>query len=350
MDRAQRERETQRKPNLCSITLAAGKGTRIGPTGTHKTCLPVCGKPVIVRTIEALKAAGVSLHVVVVGTRAEHVLKTVGSAFSDVLFAYQPEPLGTGNAAKYGAAVLNSIGYDGGVLIVAGDKLIEPRVITKMVRKFRSSRLDCLFLVGRREDSPESGRVIFDENNRPVRIIETADIRKARVLSRILAQAQKGEVSPESVAEAIACQGMHPRKARLAFGELCDFAAGNLRLSRDELMSLIPRDATFFRVSCQGRARKLSADEADSADCVNLSLYLLKGSALQFAIRRIKPDNAQCEEYLPDIIEILAKATEGAHPAYSLGTVTADEQHPVLGFNSLEELRRIEEFLRHKQL
>ncbi len=349
MDRAQTRRKTGRRPDLCSIILAAGRGTRIGPTGTHKTCLPVCGKPVILRTIEALKAAGVSLHVVVVGAGAEHVLKTVGTEFSDILFAYQPEPLGTGNAAKYGAAVLRSIGYDGDVLVLAGDKLIETIVVRRMARRFRSCGLDCLFLVGRRENSPESGRVIFDENERPVRIVETADIRRARVFSRILAQAQKGEVSPEFVARTISSEGMNPQKARLAFGQLCDFAAGSLSLSKDELMALIPAEATFFRLRGRAGARGISPDEADASVYVNLSVYLLKAKALQFGLNGIKAENAQCEEYLPDIIGILAKPRRGTRTAYRVGTILADDRHPVLGFNNLEELRRIEEWLRHKQ-
>jgi N-acetylgalactosamine kinase len=318
-------------------------------TGTHKTCLPVCGKPVIARTIEALNAAGVSFHVVVVGAGAEHVLKTVGSAFSDVPFAYQPEPLGTGNAAKYGAALLSSIGYDGDILILAGDKLIETIVVRRMVRRFRTCVLDCLFLVGRRENSPESGRVIFDESERPVRIIETADIRRARVFSRILAQAEKGKVSPEFVARTISSEGMNPQKARLAFGQLCDFAAGSLRLTKDELTALIPADATFFRVPGRAGARRISPDEADASVYVNLSVYLLKAEALQFALKRIQAENAQCEEYLPDIIEILARPRKGTGTAYRLGTILADDRHPVLGFNSLEELRRIEEWLGHKE-
>jgi bifunctional N-acetylglucosamine-1-phosphate-uridyltransferase/glucosamine-1-phosphate-acetyltransferase GlmU-like protein len=339
----------KQKRGMCSIILAAGKGTRIGLTKTHKTCLPVGGRPIIVRSIEAYRAAGVSSCVVIVGTGAPHVLKTVGSAFSDTIFAYQPQPLGTGNAAKCGASALASVGYDGDVLIVAGDKLVEEKVIKTMIRKFRSSGLDCLFLVGSRESSPGSGRVIFDNQDRPVRIIEAADIRRARVLSQILRKAEEGQAFPDFVARAIAAEGLHQQKVRSAFGRLYDFASGAIRLSSEELKELVPSQNTYFTVPFGKRTRKLSAEEADVAEYVNLSVYLLTSEALDFAVKKIKADNAQNEEYLTDIIEVLARARKEGRRRFTLGTMEVDDPRHVMGFNNLEELRAIEEYVREKE-
>jgi len=337
------------KRAICSIILAAGKGTRIGLTSTHKTCLPVGGRPVIVRSIETYRAAGISPQIVVLGKGAEHVLKTVGSRFSDILFAYQPEPLGTGNAAKCGAKLLSSVGYDGDVLVTAGDKLVEEKMVKKMIRKFRSGDGDCLFLIGQREDSPGSGRVIFDEEGEPVRIIERADIRRARLLSQILQMAEQGEIRPDFVAKAIAAERISKHKAQLAFDRLWDFASGIISMSADEIKGLIPRRDTFFRVHFGKGTRKLSAEKVDSAEYVNLSVYLLKADALQFAVKKVKADNAQNEEYLTDIIEILARARKGDPSGFKLGTMRVDDPCQVMGFNSLEELRAIEEYVRQKE-
>jgi len=334
---------------MCSIILAAGKGTRIGLTSTHKTCLPVGGRPVIVRSIESYRAAGISPHVVVVGKGAQHVLKTVGSLFSDVLFAYQPEPLGTGNAAKCGARLLSSVSYDGDVLVTAGDKLIEEKVIRKMIRKFHSSGLHCLFLIGSREDSPGSGRVIFDEKGRPLRIIETADIRRARVLSQILERAEEGNVYPQFVAKAIAAERMGDHKDRLAFGQLCDFASGTVPMSADEVKGLIPKQNISFAVRSGKRAKRLSLEQADSAEHVNLSVYILRADALEFAVGKVKADNAQNEEYLTDIIEILSRAKKGDRNRFKLGTMSLDDPRNVMTFNNLHELRAIEEYVREKE-
>jgi len=347
---AAKQRKKGQKQSICSIILAAGKGTRIGLTKTHKTCLPVGGRAVIIRSIEAYRVAGISSHVVVVGADAQHVLKTVVSAFSDVLFAYQPEPLGTGNAAKCGVEVLSSVRYDGDILVTAGDKLVEAKIIKKMIRTFQSSRLDCLFLVAPKELSPDSGRVIFDEKDQPVRIVETADIRRARVLSQMLEKAEQGLLSPDFVAQAIATEGLPRQKARLAYGALYDFSTRTVTMSNDELLEEVPTQKTSFRVPFGKRSRRISPEEADSAEYVNLSVYLLKEEALEFAVKKIKADNAQGEEYLTDIVEILAGAKKGDRRRFKLGTMCGDDPHQVMGFNNLEELRAIEEYIREQEV
>jgi N-acetylgalactosamine kinase len=337
------------KRSICSIILAAGKGTRIGLTKTHKTCLPVGGRAVILRSLEAYRAAGISPHVVVVGSGSQHVLKTLGSSVTDVLFAYQAQPLGTGNAAKCGMDVLASVGYDGDILVVAGDKFVEAKIIRKMIREFQSSQLDCLFLVAPKEMSPDSGRVILNEKGQPLRIVETADIRRARVLSQMVVKAEEGLLSPDFVAQAIASEALPRQKARLAYGPLHDFSTRTISLTKKELLSEIPQEKTSFRIPFAKRARRMSPDEADAAEYVNLSVYLLKADALQFAVKKIKADNAQGEEYLTDIVEILAGAKSRNRSKYKLGILCLDDPHLVMGFNNLEELRGIEEYVRGKE-
>lgn len=350
---AAKQRKKAQKRSVCSIILAAGKGTRIGLTKTHKTCLPVGGRPVIVRSLEAYAAAGVSPHVVVVGTGAQHVLETVGSpawgGIPDAAFAYQPEPLGTGNAAKYGVSVLRSLDYDGDILVVAGDKLVDVKIVREMIRMSQSSRLDCLLLVGPRQLSPDSGRVIFDEKGLPVAVIETADIRRARVLSQILENVHEGLLSPDFVAQAISTEGLPPEKARRAFGALYDFSTRAVHLTQDEVIREISQRGTSFKVPLGKRSERISPEEADSAEYVNLSLYLVKMEALDFAVGKIKPDNAQREEYLTDIVEILAGAKQGGRRRFALATLLTDDPHLVMGFNNLDELRVIESHIREKQ-
>jgi N-acetylgalactosamine kinase len=345
---AAKQRSKPRKRSVCSIILSAGKGTRIGLTKTHKTCLPVGGRPVIVRSIEAYSAAGVSPHIVVVGAGAQHVLKTVGSVIPDAVFAYQPDALGTGNAARYGNNVLRCVGYDGDILVAAGDKLVDAKIVREMIRMFQSSRLDCLFLVGLRQLFPDSGRVILDEKGLPVAIIEAADIRRARVLSQILRNTEEGLLSPDFVAQAIATEGLPPDRARRAYGPLFDFSTRLLPLSKNDIIREISQRNTSFKVPFGKKMVRISPEEADSSEYVNLSLYLLKMEALDFAIGKIKADNAQREEYLTDIVEILAAAKKGGRRRFALATLLADNPHLVMGFNSLEELRLIESHIREK--
>jgi CTP:molybdopterin cytidylyltransferase MocA len=99
----------RKKKAISSIILAAGKSSRMRAPGKAKVCYPVAGKPAIVWILEALRQAGVPQHVVVVGSYAEQVMRTVAEGFGEVTYAFQPQALGTGNAAKHGAALLRRL-------------------------------------------------------------------------------------------------------------------------------------------------------------------------------------------------------------------------------------------------
>ena len=55
-----------------AIVLAAGKGTRM-KSESPKALVPVCGRPMIFRVLDALEDAGVEEIVVVVGYRGDLV-------------------------------------------------------------------------------------------------------------------------------------------------------------------------------------------------------------------------------------------------------------------------------------
>ena len=88
---------------VVSIILAGGRGTRMKCDSTHKVCFEVGGVPVILRAISTYDQCGIDHHVIVIGALGEQVLHTVGARVPNASFAYQPEPLGTGNATKCGA-------------------------------------------------------------------------------------------------------------------------------------------------------------------------------------------------------------------------------------------------------
>jgi len=86
-----------------TIILAAGEGTRMGSTTHHKVCYPIKGQPAVNRAIEIYNKCGIEQHILVVGALAGQVIETVGSAFENVIFAYQAQRLGTAHAAiKFG--------------------------------------------------------------------------------------------------------------------------------------------------------------------------------------------------------------------------------------------------------
>ncbi len=84
-----------------AIILAAGQGTRM-KSDLPKVLHQVGGRPMLDWVVAAVKGAGVSRVVVVVGASApalnEHVTKTLGA---DAI-AVQDPPLGTGHAVRRG--------------------------------------------------------------------------------------------------------------------------------------------------------------------------------------------------------------------------------------------------------
>ena len=127
---------------IISIILAGGKGTRMHSADRHKVCFEIDGRPAINRAIDVYKQCGIERHVVVVGALAGQVIETVGKAHEGVIFAYQAEQRGTGHAAKQGAAILRGLNYDGAVLIVAGDRLLDAQVVEQMIAAFQATASD----------------------------------------------------------------------------------------------------------------------------------------------------------------------------------------------------------------
>ncbi len=163
---------------LFTIVLAAGKGRRMRNRYMHKVCFDIAGVPTIVRALDTFNRLGVTQNVVVVGDMAGQVVETVGERFSNVVFAYQAQALGTGDASRCGLQALSTAPDDVRVLVVAGDKIIDSTMIATLVREFDATRADLQILVSPAALGGESaGRILLDGQGRPVGIAEMADIR-----------------------------------------------------------------------------------------------------------------------------------------------------------------------------
>jgi NDP-sugar pyrophosphorylase family protein len=84
-----------------ALVLAAGLGTRLRPLSTirAKPALPVAGRPLIVRILSRLRAAGVTRVVINLHHRAETITRVVGDGSSlglQVRYSWEPEVLGSG--------------------------------------------------------------------------------------------------------------------------------------------------------------------------------------------------------------------------------------------------------------
>ena len=167
--------KTETSRDVAAIVLCAGKGTRMGATVRNKVCTPCAGVPVVRRILANLRAGGVSRFVVVAGYRAESVMRALDGE-RGVLFAYQKEQLGTGDATRCGLRVLQDVGHNGPVVVTMGDKIVSARLVRELLSADDSALAVCG--VQRREEHPNGGHVVMDGDH-ALGIVEYADVKKA---------------------------------------------------------------------------------------------------------------------------------------------------------------------------
>lgn len=344
--------------SIISLILAGGKGTRMQSADRHKVCFDIAGRPAIVRSIDTYQSCGIEQHVVVVGALAGQVIETVGRHHEGVIFAYQAEQRGTGHATKQGARILADLRYDGAVLVVAGDRVLDAQIVERLLVEFRATNCDLAFLVGDRSGS-ELGHVVRDVDGAVLGIIEHKDVLARRALGEIRRLALNASTSsapaPDlaaAVRAIMAAAFPDGRKAGLAFGEVwqrVETLQATSLLTPAEILALVPPERTVFRL---GTARNphltRTPDEVDGSPEVNQSVYLVKAPALYHALANLSSDNAQREEYLSDIVNILAQAHENGRPRYRVHAVKVTDPTQVMGFNNPAELLEIENTLRAK--
>ena len=336
-----------------SIILCGGKGSRARSRDKHKVCFPVQGRSAINRALDVYNECGVRRHVIIVGALGDQVVEEVTREHEAVDFVYQLDPIGTGNAAKQAAYLLERQYYQGDMLVVAGDKVIDPRAIKKLYAEFRERNADLAVTVAPKDRWPNAGRIVFRRDGSLDSTIETRDIARARVLGRILREKEASpELENEYFLRLVRKVEPRPDKARLMFGELPSRLESEGQTPLPALRSLIrPEDAQFVIAEGDGGRTVLTADQLeDQTSKVNLSVYLFKARALYDALRQITTDNAQHEEYLTEVVGILSQARrpDGAF-RYKLITVDADDPNWVLAFNNPEELLEIEDYLRRQE-
>ena len=335
---------------LFSIVLAGGSGTRMGTAGRHKVCFEIAGRPAIGRALDIYSACGIGPHIVVVGALAEQVMHTISQSGHEAIYAFQAEQRGTGHAAKQGARILQQMGYTGSVLVVAGDVIIQPVALRKLLTVFAQSDCDLALMVGPREHAPTAGRVVTDEAGHPLTIVETRDISRRRALAQVREMAQARPEAADLRQEVLqVLQRFIPDagKAKLAFGAFWDRLHQPAPLDAPAILRWIPPAETAFHLAdAAGRPLTLAVDTVDQMPWINLSVYLCKAPALYYALERLTDENAQREEYLTDIVPILSQARAQGEGAFRLQIVAVDDHQHVMSFNTLPELQAIEAYYR----
>ncbi len=334
-----------------TIILAAGEGTRMGSTTRHKVCYPIDGQPAVNRAIKIYNECGIEQHILVVGALAGQVIETVGSAFENVIFAYQAQRLGTAHAARQALKVLDGLQSDHDVLLVAGDRIIKPAFLEQLFDLFYRQNLDLAVLAVPSRPASNQGRLVLDNSGHLLGIAEAVDICQRQVYRRLVEMVGKGSIpSREELLQVaksgFAADGHLPDEAKFetAFGDLWRALASEKRnLSAAGILKLIPPEKTHFEFNSAAGTKVIKTpDDIQSSRLLNTSVYLCKTSALRYALANLDRDNAQQEEYLCEMVNLLATAIKNGKPKYAVDYLVVQDPDSVLGFNNPSELLEVE--------
>ena len=324
----------------------------MGSTSQHKVCFSIDGRPAINRALDIYKSSGIKHTIVVVGAMAGQVIETIGKEHEGIIYAYQSEQLGTAHATRQAARILDTLGEDEDVLIVAGDRIIEPRVLEQFFDIFYSQHADLALLTGPKPgESSSFGHVLLSPGGDVLGNIETYDLWQRHIFSVIRNTIVKGLPLSRHKIHRLITDHFSEKKASLAFGDLWQAIEVEKRApSAEEILNWIPPEKTVFKFIAQdGDPLMMTPFQVKKSSIANKSVYLIKNALLQYALERIDRDNAQKEEYLSDIITIAAQARHQGKPLFKVRTLWVENPHDVMGFNNPAELLDIESYIQSKK-
>ena len=332
------------------VIFCAGKGTRMGRADLAKVCFEIDGIPAINRTIATFKKLRFVKFVIVVGSLAEQVMETVAKEEPEAVFVMQSPQLGTGDAAKKAAAVLERMGHEGPVLVSMGDKYLDGEAIEALVDGFVRQQADMVLATIPKTSITEGsgGRVFLGKSGEILGIIEKPDLGRAAIVDELKVLAgKKKAIDSAKVLEVAKKHQPNQKKLTVAMPELLTMAAKSETVDKGTLLKLL--NSEHYRLTVAGR--EYTAREIENA-CkgVNPSLYLFKANAFYRGVRMIDNNNAQHEYYLTDIVKNLGSIRDSQGQAeYRIRAVGLDEPELIQGFNSPNELLTIQDHVRRKK-
>jgi len=155
--------------NLEVIILAAGLGTRM-KSATVKVLHHAAGRPIIDYVVDLANGLGSAQPIVIVGHQRERVQSALGDR---ARFAVQEQQLGTGHAVLQAEP---HAAKSGRVLILSGDvPLTRPETLQRLIDEHERDQNALTLLTMKLDDPAMYGRIVRDDNNAVVRIVEAKD-------------------------------------------------------------------------------------------------------------------------------------------------------------------------------
>jgi N-acetylgalactosamine kinase len=278
-----------------------------------------------------------------------------------------------------GAETLERMRFEGDVLVVAGDKVIDPRVIRQLLAAHARSEADATLATARRPPGSSAGTVLETARGNIVGILEEPERQRLAALAQIneafgrtasltqeeiqdILESHCSQRTARAVAEEMGRERPEMRNPKSEIRRAKGEARSTIKsVERGEMPAL--RDSPQLRALSRGEfERRFSREERlgqvrvgpgmVAADQVlkrfgqmNLSVYLFRAPVLYDALERLKQFRGGQEEYLTDVFEIL---TRKRAPARLVGCEIKDAKD-VMAFNNPQELLAVEEVYREKE-
>ncbi len=332
------------------VILAAGKGTRMDRREVGKVGFEIDSVPAINRQIRVFKQKGFTGFLLVVGTKAESILQTVGKEHQGIIYVYQEPQLGTGHAAKMAAESLQNIGFAGHVLVTMGDKIIEEEAIDALVGGYVKQRADMALLTIPCTKATEGsvGRVFVGPDGQALDIIERTDRARQAVVDE-LGKRIAGGTSPTGpeILKVVNKHISRPEKQAVAVPELIALARRAKAVDAQKLDKLLNSNGYNLEIA----GKRYSARQIERL-CrnVNPSLYLFRAEVFYRGVGMIDNNNAQREFYLTDIVRLLSGVrNSNGNGQYRVRAVPVDNPQCIQGFNSPDELVVVQDYVRRKK-
>ena len=143
----------------------------------------LCGRPMLLHVLDALSELLVDRAVVVIGSGAERVTKTLledGPVDLPIDFVEQRVPRGTGDAVSAALTAFPDDDDDGDLIVLPGDApLVRPATLGELVAEHRAGDAAVTLLTARLSDPAGMGRVRRGKDGRVVGIVEDLDATEA---------------------------------------------------------------------------------------------------------------------------------------------------------------------------
>ena len=264
------------------------------------------------------------------------------------ILIYQIYRTGTGNAAEQAGHFLSDHQFDGNILVVPGDKVIELAALERLTAAFHEQNADLALMVADKGIWPDAGRIVLDGQNNPADIVEKRDVQKLILAGKLRGMASKRTLmSSSDLLDLLLSEVPSRSKAGKMFPQLMQRIDTGIPIDGSELVSLVPDEFIQYRLQTESDDITMSGDELETA-CIytNSSVYLFSARAFYRTVFSLETNNAQQEQYFTDTIRMLHLDAERK---WTVIPVVAQNREEVMAFNTPEELAEIDHYYRTKE-